>query len=327
MWMFLGLITLVGSYLVARALRDRGRWAGESRTIGGRHRYLERELRHKGKLNALWFGVPCPEGMSLDVKLESGLDAWFRRFGISKEFQTGQRDVDDAVYIVAEDACIETLLRSDRRAAQLLLSLLVMTEGDALASRLLCVEGQLTLEFRVEGPAVERIALATRAVPLMHEFAAALERAGVGGEPDGSGSFARKALVLLSINLALAICAVVYGLTMRQVAVLPGFLDRGWPWGLLLGGLLLACMVGLAWRWLGRSSRAHLVIMEIVLAGSIAYPWCGHFVARELNGIVALSGPVELKRVESYQVRRSGGRRYPGAPYVRFFVGGEGRVG
>jgi hypothetical protein len=76
----------------------------------------------------------------------------------------------------------------------------------------------------------------------MIDLAAALDAASDGAEPDASRAFASKALLLLSINVALAIRAFVYWQTMRYVDVMPAFLDPGWPWALLFGR---CCW----WRW------------------------------------------------------------------------------
>lgn len=309
MWMFLGLVTLIGSFLLARAIRRDGRWEGETHTLGGTQLYQRLEGHDRGRLASLALAVRCPRGLSLTVKRETGLDTRFKRFGISREFQTGQRAVDEAVYIVSENPRLEALFRSNRAAATLLLRISELTQGAARFHRLLCVDGQLSVQFKIHGDFNAEQALVRRAIPMLYELAASLEEAASGPRPDASQPFAAKAATLLSINLSLGITAFAYVLVLVS-AVWPQFVDSGWLWALLIGALLLATLLLWAWRWLGRSSRAHLVMLELLLVGSISCTLCGHFLAWQLNGMTAFAGPVEQRRLEGFQLR-PGGRGSP----------------
>ncbi len=315
MWVFLGLVTLFGSFLLARATRREGRWEGEARSASEDLHYRRLARFGRNRRGMLSFALPCMSGLILKVKPETGTDRLFNRLGISREFQTGVGPVDEAVYILAEDPRLESLFQGNPDAAMLLRRIALTQIRGANFDQLLCIDGQLSVRFRVDAQFRLEAQLVDRVLPLLKSLAVLLETVGGSSANDRSRPFAHKAALVLALNGALLVTGLLHAARMWFAPVLPAFVADGWLWAAAIGGVSLLILVLLAWRWLGRSSRAHLVMLELALMGPIGCVLSGHFMAWQINGLAALSGPMETLVIEDYRLRGPS-PRIP--PYVSF---------
>lgn len=120
------------------------------------------------------FGVEAPRSFNFSLKFERWIDRWFKRIGITAEFQTGDRRFDNTVYSVSDDPRIEVLLRRSDDVRKDVLRLLALTP-DWSVYELRCTAGRLWVDFKQRTDRfIDTDLVKFIAVPALARLAAAL---------------------------------------------------------------------------------------------------------------------------------------------------------
>jgi len=316
MWFAFGFITLGCYFAYLFSKRTRARWKGLPMvTQGIAH---ERANRPRGRL--LRLGLPAPAGIDLVLLPETFLARLFKGIGLSEEFQVGRDRFDAAVYIGSDDAelCRRLALKRELQADILAIFDAEYPEGCALRE-IRCLSGRLWADFSVhpEFPqdsvsAVERVTMAP-----LKRIADALT-AMVAGSNAGTkprDPFVRKAMVVLALSSTLAFVG--FTQWFRHIyQVTPLILDGArLAWFTALAGVvILLLLIALTIKVVGRSARAHLVLLEVLLvggSGSFFAAWVGlqtlnsgldHASATPITVQVSGKEPVRGRRHTDYYV-------------------------
>ena len=122
MWFLLGFVTLTCFVLVSIVKRHRSSWKGdEAQSDAGPYQtklFRNQLLRLKGG----WVGIPCPSEYDFRLKPERWHDRLFKSFGIAAEYEVGDAEFDDRLYIVSDDRAFCVRLRLDSELRQKILS-------------------------------------------------------------------------------------------------------------------------------------------------------------------------------------------------------------
>lgn len=275
MWFLLGFVSL--SVCIAYQIRYRWnlRWAGERTAIRGIP-CLEKTLRGKHGAIGLQVGFIVPEVFRFELKRETWVDRFFKWVGLSVEKQFGQAGFDRLVYVASNDEHLINRVADSlelRTAAQRLF--LVETHGCRIR-RVHCAHGSLWVDIRRgtlfsrkdDDTRLSRCAaeLIAHLKVMARELNASMPTVTAAPERD---RFLFRAVILLSLSSGLAINGLI-------------FLFRAWVlddrftmdvWALWIfacyAGATVVGVLLLANLWLlGRSARAHLVLLELLLVGS-----------------------------------------------------------
>jgi hypothetical protein len=282
MWFALGLITLVVAFLAALELRQSSARTGDERRLDG-VAYEHGEIKPKGKVTAMYFGCAAPPNFEFALRPEGARDRWFKRIGISAERQVGDHAFDRAFYLESDDRVVGDLLaqRKDIRDGLRAAAAAVSRLG-AKWVELRCHEGRVWVRLK-PGSKHRPESLPRLVVPALAAFAEALratpERADVGHRDP----FIRRAAIVLAANSAVATVGVV--VILRAIK---GKTELLAPWTLFAAGLapsllMLVAFALLAMKWLGGSSRAHLVLVELLTVGTFGFATAGFGVLREID--------------------------------------------
>ena len=328
MWFAFGLITLsVTAWLLFR-WRLANRWKGKPGTQDGKS-YEYAISQNKGRVVQLRIGIDCATGMHFCLKRENWIDRLFKSLGLSQEQQLNRLHFDERVYVLSDDKRLSYLLRLKSELHAPLSEFFGPGECAGFRIRKLwCRDKRLWIEAK---PAKSMKAadcnpqdLAEDVLPVMRELAELL----ASSASPGSGSpdhFFLKACLLTAISSALAIVA---GLQLFRlgIAKFPVVVDNTELMMLSLGvgSFLLLLLLGACVMFLGRTSRMHLVLLELLFIGGFG---CVAGVYAELRDYnidfdSMAARPVEADVIRHY-TRRCGKNGRSTCYHVDLAAGGE----
>jgi hypothetical protein len=325
MWPFFGLLTLVVACFHLGRKRWQGvAWRGVSSTVHPRRR---RDGEPTPEPIAFQFGVGKrnPKDVELAVsthtsldfscKPESWLDRFFKWTGLTVEQQLGIDELDRAVYLVSDDPRVLDALKGNARACELLKALFCgRPHPDYTAVRLVCQGGLLRLALReashLPGRSYE---MNNQVVPMLRELADLLPRT-LPAANRRNDALSLRAILVLTLSSGLALTGLMH---LFRLMTFPGAITVS-PVQLVLvslpiGAGLFALLVVAATTLLARSSRLHLVLLEVCLVGSFGAFASGLVAARDLNMSLDRS-PASTREAQvldrSISRSRRGGTRY-----------------
>lgn len=294
MWFVLGLITLLGGLALGWKLRRDARWKGEA-TARGEFAFLHAKPKKGRRPNDWRFGIPVRGLPEFRLKTQSLNDALFRRIGISNEVQTGDALFDRTVYVVSDLPVVRDALKRDPELRRRLLAVFDHFKQQRHKLREMRLAGD-----RLWVRASSREAHDGRVLSALPDLLGAVaERVPPASEAQRFDGYVLRAAMVLTLSTALAISGAVllFGLLPgRYPAMLEG--NAGlWHGSLIFGLPLLAVLVIASVAWLGRSSRTHLILLELLIVGSFGVWAWTFFGLREANYRLDTTPPVvvELK--------------------------------
>ena len=308
MWFMLGFLTLLFAGIGVFRWRLAGRWNGQRATLSGIP-YQYEIARNKGRVTLVRLGIDCATGLHVCLKPEGGIDRFFKSLGLSQEQQLHDIHFDSHIYLMSDDRRFAAALAQRPPLKRTLADLFRDPQADARIPRLWCRGNRLWIEAQplLSSKDWDHTPLVAKVIPLLHALGDALSQAA----PSAAGSrdrFILKAMLLLGISSALAINAVIQLI----VAALPGFpvtLDHGALLGtaFVLGLVLLAALVAACIGWLGRTSRMHVVLLELLFVGGFGAFGTTYTTLRNLNIEFDRSIPEQVaSRVTEHYTKRCG---------------------
>jgi hypothetical protein len=278
MWFAFGIVTLLVGSATSWYARVHHRWKGQAVRVDG-HGVERRIGRSKTGAWMDRLGIAVPDGSPFRLRREGAHDRFFARLGIAAELPLRDRHLDGLVYLESEDRAIARWIDGDGELARELAALCAYEAHGHRVARVERVGARLWLVLDKVGDASPEAAMLDLA-PRLATVAAWLQRAGPRSvERD---AFVRRAALVLALNtgVALAGAALLVGTGLHYELLEPGrFFLATLPAS--LAALVLFAIA--AFRWLGRTSRTHLVLIEIALVGTAGFLALGYGLARAAN--------------------------------------------
>jgi len=271
MWFLFGFVTLGVACLSALAWRWKISWRGQVDDSLG----IPYEYRLSVYERSVWrirVGVACGRGFSFTLKPEGGLDRWSKAIGLVRECQSGDAAFDAAVYVASDDAVFHRMLQTDAALRSNIERVVRTGSATGKVSAIHAEKGRIWVEIEPDAGhrATSRAQDAARdiAPALIHLAADFRERPQDAARPPDR--FFVRAAALLAISSGLAINGLFELARLSQSGDVPFMTDRlaPLPWAIAIGLIGAFGLAVLAVRFLGRSSRTHLVLIELLLVGS-----------------------------------------------------------
>jgi hypothetical protein len=278
MWFAIGVVTLALACLGFVFLRGNATWRGSMRV----HGVEAKAGTHKGKLVSLAVGARTRSRLEFELKPETALDGFAKSVGLSVEGEIGHGRFDRALYLVADDPHVVQVLRADRALADALLDLFASGgQGVTKVKRIVCRAGMVRVECKCDAQPddAERITQSV-ATPLL----GVARTLGEGTATAGGDKLWWRAAILLAIASGLAVNGAFHGVRLFATKT-PDTLDDTALWALSIPVALaiVAALVAATLVLLGRTSRAHLVLAEVLLVGGIGAVATAVCEVRDLN--------------------------------------------
>jgi hypothetical protein len=271
-------LTLLVACLGFTFWRSRTRWDGAHRIAGVAYS----STSNKSRLATVTVGVPTRASVEFEVKPEGALDRFAKRIGLSVEGQVGEKRFDGRLYLVCDDPYLLTGLRHDHELPDALLDLFAATApGIDEVLRLVCRGGTVRVVLKARGDSGDAARIAAAVAPAFLAVATRLEASAGTRRPDPTWM---RAAVLLGIASGLFANGLVQSFRVGWSG-LPNTLDDGALalYGAIGGATLLALLAWATWSLLGRTSRAHLVLLQVLLLGGPGAFATALTEARDLN--------------------------------------------
>jgi hypothetical protein len=314
MWLFIGAITLLCACVYAGRKRYAAHWNGRPYLVRG-STFLasmdgEGSWRPRPRL-----GLATSSTLEFECKAESWLDRFFKWTGLSVELQLGLDSFDRAVYLIADNTAVLEVLRREPDLCERLVALFRKSPDPAFrVHRVVCRRGKFWVEFRHTSAGASSYVIFSQAASEVRRMWAAIPERLPEGHSGADPLFLRSVIVLaFSTGLAIHGGVHLYRLLLFDGAAT---LDL-WPLltvGLVAGGILLGLQLMLATLLLARSSRLHLIMLELLLVGSFGAFSTGVVEVRDINiGLDRSEATLHATSVlekRTSRSRRSGTRRY-----------------
>lgn len=305
MWFLFGLISFIGFAIYFINVRMGAEWKGITAQIG--QVSYQYEILHSAKdakkTTGLRIGIKAPQGYDFVVKPENWRDRFFKWIGLSVEYQVGETEFDAAVYIVSNDSRVGMRLKQNSQLRSDILAIFkAVTPSSAHIREVRCLAGRLWVQYSLHAKKFNTgklPMLAERVVPRLGAFADDLKK--YQGSVDGTRDpFVWKAILILSISSALFFNGVVHLYLYRLSWLdIPFTIDNEVLIRLVLycSAVIVGALVMATLFFLGRSARAHLVLLEILITGSLGAVATGYTELRNLNMEFDFAIPVVYESV------------------------------
>jgi hypothetical protein len=290
MWVFFGLVTLLISIALAFWSRSEARWKATGHSWPGQRHYEQLFTEHKGVILDYRLGIRGARGFDFMLRPERWFDRLFKLLSISGEVQLGDLEFDRAWYVVSEDWLLRRALAASSRFRHDLLNLLnECSRVDVRLKRLHCQSGRLWIALKpLDGnvsDAEHRFDERARVlVPLLYQIEAHLAHLRPDRFEAVRDRYALRALLVVSVSTGFAFYAAIHLLRLEFLRT--PFLVEATPlvWqAIALGTAVLTILIFASLFALGGTSRAHLVLIELLFTGSFAFVGTAFVMLRDVN--------------------------------------------
>lgn len=295
MWFLFGLVTITLCVGYEFWRRHMSLWKAEGRAHGIEYKHQ----RIKGTITGALVGVGCAQHPNFSVKRQTGIDNFFKRMGVSNEFETGDQGFDDSYYLITDNNALHHALTASPKFRAAIKRIMEYKLPARLGTRAIhCRNGRVWAELKIE--ALYREENIESTLKSLSEDIEVLVAA-IGDVAQVSGSrwadpFVIKAALLLAVSSGLAIngCIRLFRL---KIGDLPFALDYKL---IVVDALIYSVVVILVFAviaiyWLGRSARTHIVLIELMTIGAFGIFLSIATEMRDINIEMDTSSPQTFK--------------------------------
>jgi len=301
-------LTLLLACLVFTFWLGRTRWRGTQRVAGVEYS----SASNKYGLCSVNVGAPTRASVEFEIKPEGPIDRFAKRIGLSVEGQVGEERFDERLYLLCDDPYLLTGMRHDPDLPEALLDLFAINAPNVRGvSRLTCRGGTVRLLLKARGDSGDAARIAADVAPALLDVAARLDASAGSRRHDPVWM---RATVLLGIASGLFANGLLQSFRVGWNG-LPNTLDDGalGLYGAIGGAMVLALLLLATWSLLGRTSRAHRVLLQVLLLGGPGAFATALTTARDLNmdADTAPAAAFETSVVKTWTTHaRKGGTHY-----------------
>jgi hypothetical protein len=313
MWFLFGFVTLAAACVSSLIWRRTVSWSGETENAQGIPFEYEASTTKK-KVRLIRVGVPCGPGFSLSLKPEGSMDRASKAIGLTKECQTGDAAFDDAIYVLSDDLVFHRMLQLDQKLRANVLRLVEICDVVGRLKAIHVHKGRIWVVVDPDTTDRDKAKDAGRdIVPALNHLAQDFaERPGAAR--DERDPFPFRAACVLGISTGLAINGGI-GLVRAYPGDFPYMLNAlaPLPFAVALGFAGIIGLIVCALWFMGRSSRTHLVLIELLLVGTFGAIASAYMELRDYNMEYDANPPnvhqaTVTETWETYTRRRRGGK-------------------
>lgn len=285
MWFFFGFFSVFAAVAFFTKHRLAANWTGTHHNTS-RCTYELGIDRHKGNITRIRVGIPCITGFYFKVRRETLTDKLFKSLGLSVEQQFQNLAFDENIYVLSDDCRLSEAIKNKLSVQGHILAIFDRNLLPGFtAKEIWCQRNRLwiTAEPKYQANTETCTSFAAQAAPMLGEISGTLQT----GAPANTGTkdrFIFKAALLLGISTALAVnvCIQAFRLIVLHFPVVldnNALLHQALLPSLVMAALLIFVCILL----LGRTSRAHVVLLELIFIGVAGAYGTAYFELRDYN--------------------------------------------
>lgn len=269
MWFLIGIITTIGCIIYFFQKKIKASWEGIGATCNGLA-YEYHIVQDNDQIKKIKLGIKIENEYDFQIKLEKWHDRLFKTLRLSVEFQLGNQEFDKKYYLVSDNV---SLLESISKAGELhdvIDKVFDSPKYCALTKKLQCNSKRLWLEYHCdesfsEGDIGE---IAMVIVPLLKNIADHPSLATIEAR-SGFDRYALRAAIILGVSTGLAVNGLVHLVRMPWAPFIVVDTYQLMLDGFLIAAVIVGFLIFGTISFLGRTSRAHLVFIEVLFIGGI----------------------------------------------------------
>jgi len=311
MWFLFGLITLISFCVFNVYKRINAAWKGEKATTNNVD-YQYKLLTEKDEIETVMLGIEGPAEFDFILKREKAVDRFFKRIGLAKEHQVGNKEFDELVYVVSDHTALHQEISEKKGIIDSVIRLFTSRSGYGVnIQEIRCNSGRIWFSYKpssgFEEEDIEKLATAT--VPLLKSISEQLKSVHLSVAKKWKDPFVFKAAIILAVSSSLLLNGLAHSYRINFIDI-PFTIDTEQMlidtaiWGAVFISFLIVTTLLI----LGRSSRTHLVLVELLIVGSIGTFLTVHAQMRDLNMEMDES-PSTHYEVETHNKKIVSGRR------------------
>lgn len=279
MWFAFGFITLFSFSLYFLINRFQKNWDANSLYHKSRHYIRGTKSFEKG----FYIGCVGNNSLSVDfsIKKESFIDRFFKKVGIAIECQVDNKEFDDNFYIITDNEQLCTYLKNQSKFQNEISIILKICKKNDLKFEGFFFKGNrlwVHILKDKEEPIHELLPHLFNLIDIFNTDSKEIRRIKT------SDKFIIKAGIILAINTAIVIASM-------GLVIFLNFSSRGFiieNWGLIklsifISGIIVLIFTLIVLNILGKSSRTHLVIFEILTLGFLGFSFGTYSVLNKIN--------------------------------------------
>lgn len=313
MWFGIGFVTFAAS-VGWRWYSERTRWQGTSEKCNGlTYQYKYRSEKYSDKL---WIGVDFNAQINCAFRKENWLDQGFKALRLTKEHQTGFPEFDQRVYFISDTSFVQNLVSTNKDIAESVLKIIASDVHGARFTALYGRNGCLWAEYKLKGELRAEKGtqgIANLCVPALQVIANAFQQA----KPQTSKAWRDPYYWIAAFFSILASGLLINGclqmfrwLGSTDIHLLPNSNILEHTLGITVTCTGLA--IGVAAIMLSRTSRAHMTLIELLLAGGFGMFITTYYSLKDINvELDAHQGMVITSEVASQFVYKRSANRKP----------------
>ena len=272
MWIVIGLVLLIGSFIYFLRTRWRADWESEKGTMPAAIPKMYWQLT-SGPGGIYRLGLACPEHFDFMMGKERLIERLFKQLGLIYELELQQADFDRVVFVSCDDLYVQRLLRRSEAARSAIQRIMLRDRsGRTRRVTLHARGGRVWLEAKLElATAAEALCSVIREDSAdLHVLAEALSSLPTALIFPINRRVRRNAFALMTVPLAMLFSAAMGWLhyffsSYEQLRLFDLITDSLLTALLVWGGMLLAAVLLLV-----RTSWFHVVFLELLLLGGVA---------------------------------------------------------
>ncbi len=315
MWFAIGLFSAISCIIYFFEKKLKTPWEGVNAVCDG-ITYEYEVINSNQRIKGIKLGVKYTGKFDFSIKLEKWYDRIFKLLGLSVEFQLGKQEFDKKYYLVSDNTLLFESIAAADDLHNIIDSVFDSPKYCARTQKLRCNSKRLWLEYQCDDNFSEDDIreIATVIVPPLKKIADHLELETI----EGRAGFDRGVLpaaIIRGISIGLLANGLFHFLRIG-FGSFPLTLDTH---KLIVDGILVtAAIIGLlifcTIYFLGKTSRAHLILAETIFIGGIGAFLTTTEELRDLNVEMdrqiaqEITVQIQSKTIESHRGRR--GRRY-----------------
>jgi hypothetical protein len=312
MWFLFGLVTLICFFTFNVYKKVNASWKGEKASFED-IKFQYKINKDKDEISSVLIGISGPNSFDFTLKRESATDRFFKSIGLAKEHQIGHSEFDDLVYVVSDHNPLHKEISNNSDIVNAVLKLFTSRSGVGVnIHEIRCNSGRIWFTYKprlgFEEEDIDKLAKET--VPSLKIISDNLKNQEPLSSSKWKDPFVFKAAIILAISSGLFLNGLAHFYRLNFIDI-PFTLDTNQllTQGALYSAGIVTLLIIMTLFILGRSSRTHLVLVELLLVGSIGTYLTISAQMRDLNmemdESLAMEYEVEIRDMEIDSGRRS----------------------
>lgn len=316
MWFTFGFLTLIISTLYFGVQRYKGAWKGIPISFDGQI-FSHLTTTNNKKTASILIGCESVRDIDLSIKMETWWDRLFKWLGLINEYQIGKDYLDRKLFVMSDNPAVCEIIGRSTRIQQALSEIIILCHKHEMKLKGLHLRNKRIWVNLVPINKTEHmtsVSLAYLFIPTLKNISETYNSELTSSIRSFRDPTLFKTSVILAISAGMAITGVVH-IFLSFLTTLPLIVDVMdlFKYSLAMGTVVIAILASFAIYYLKKTSRLHLVLIELLTVGYFGAVSCSYVLVGYLNIELDISPSQEIvASVQSTYISKSRkrGKRY-----------------